>query len=69
MIVIALLAAAQATPAPITPGEVVVIGRRLERLKQLRIVTKHDRATGATGCVYNVVAAIPCQTTRFATQP
>lgn len=54
MIVALLLGAvapAQAAPATVPAEDIVVIGRRLERIKHLRIVTRKDRATGSLRCM------------------
>jgi hypothetical protein len=52
MILFAMLLAAQVMPAPSSTGDIVVTGRRMERLKRLRMTTKIDRSTGLTRCVF-----------------
>lgn len=52
MILAAALLAAQTAPPPATPDDIVVTGRRLERLKRLRMTTKLDRKAGVTRCIF-----------------
>jgi hypothetical protein len=52
MILLTVLLAAQAAPPPAGPDDIVVTGRRMERLKRLRLTTKLDRATGVTRCIF-----------------
>ena len=42
----------QAVPPIAAPDDIVVTGRRMERLKRLRMTTKLDRDTHVTRCVF-----------------
>ena len=48
LILIGVIAAQAAPPAPVPSDEVVVIG---ERMKRIRVVTRRDRKSGATLCI------------------
>lgn len=52
MILLAALLAMQAAPPADPQGDIVVTGRRLQRLKRLNMTTRRDRGTGATRCVF-----------------
>lgn len=52
MILLAMVLAAQTAPPPTAADDIVVTGRRMERLKRLRMTTKLDRATGTTRCIF-----------------
>lgn len=52
MILLAALLAAQTVSPPTAPDDIVVTGRRMERLKRLRMTTKLDRKTGVTRCIF-----------------
>ena len=52
MILAAMLLAQAAAPAapPVPSDDVTVTARRIQRLREMRIVTKRDRRTGGTRC-------------------
>ncbi|WP_375428533.1 hypothetical protein [uncultured Sphingomonas sp.] len=52
MNLLALALAVQTAPPPTAVDNIVVTGRRMERLKRLRMTTKLDRATGVTRCIF-----------------
>lgn len=51
MLILALLLATRTSPPSVPSDEVVVTGRRPDRLRRLRMTTARDRVTGATRCV------------------
>lgn len=52
MLLFLILFAAQAAAPPTNPDDIVVTARRMERLKRLRMITRHDGRTGVTHCVF-----------------
>ena len=52
MILFALALAVQAAEPPAASDDIVVTGRRMERLKRLSMVTKLDGRTGVTRCIF-----------------
>jgi hypothetical protein len=51
MIALMLVAAQAGTPAATAPdpgADIVIVG---QRMKRIRVVTRHDRKTGATRCI------------------
>ncbi len=52
MIVLTMLLLMQGISSPVIEDDIVVTGRRVERLKRLRMTAKPDRRTGITRCVY-----------------
>lgn len=52
MLVFSMLLAAQTPSLPVPSEDIIVTGRRLERLKRLRMTTTLDPATGITHCVF-----------------
>jgi hypothetical protein len=42
----------QTAPPAAGTGDIAVTGRRMERLKRLRITAKRDRRTGVTRCIF-----------------
>ncbi len=52
MLLFAALLLEQTIAPPVPSEDIVVTGRRTERLKRLRMTTARDPATGATRCVF-----------------
>ncbi len=52
MIVLTLLLLMQAVSPLVAEDDIVITGRRVERLKRLRMTARPDRRTGITRCFY-----------------